>query len=425
MIKYIEDVIMKWLGVSDFYTPNSNLYADLILFGIGLVIVYGLVLLCRWLVSFVARKLSSKTVNKVDDYLLERKFFTRVAYIPGLILLDILVDLLFATHPQTHHLLKVTLGILSVINICALFFSVLNAMEDAHTRRDARRGSIRGIVQALKTTTYVVATIFILSLILGVKIGTLLTALGAASAILMLVFKDSILGLVGGIQLSMNKVVLPGDWIEMPSAGADGNVLEISQVTVKVQNWDNTIVTIPTYDLISKPVKNWRGMSESGVRRIKRSIFIDMTSVKFCTDEMLERYAGIEYVAGYVKEKQKEIDEDNAARRINGELEVNGRQQTNIGVFRAYLQRYLENHPGLSRDFTLMARQLQPTEAGIPIEIYVFTKTTAWVEYEGIQSDIFDHIIAAVPYFDLRVYQSPSWNDYRLFQSATPGEPLK
>ncbi len=415
MIEYIENNLIKWLESIHFYTPNSNLYADLIMFGVGLLIVYCLCLAMRRLIILVVNKLSTRTATLLDDFLLEKRFFHRLAYIPALLMLDILNDLLFASHAQSHHAILVLLSVAWVITLCSIFFAFLNAMEESHAQNNTRPGSsIKGIVQATKTASYVIAAICVFSLILGVEIGTLLTALGAASAVLMLVFKDSILGLVGGIQLSLNKVVLLGDWIEMPAAGADGTVTEISQITVKVRNWDNTIVTIPTYNLISQPVKNWRGMSESGVRRIKRAIYIDMTSVKFCTDEMLERFSKIEYVSEYIAQKQQEIDTYNASIAINETVEVNGRQQTNIGVFRAYLKRYLEDYPHLSKDATLMARQLQPTEVGIPIEIYVFTNTTEWIKYENIQADIFDHVIAAIPYFDLRVYQSPSWNDYRL-----------
>jgi miniconductance mechanosensitive channel len=229
----------------------------------------------------------------------------------------------------------------------------------------------------------------------------------------MLIFKDSILGLVAGVQLSINKMVLPGDWIEMASADADGTVTEISLITVKVQNWDNTITTIPAYDLVTKPVKNWRGMSTSGVRRIKRSVYLDMTSVQFCTKEMLDKYRKIQYLDEYITSKDAEIKQHNQSIAADTDIEMNGRHLTNLGIFRAYLQRYLEHHPMLSHDFTLMARQMQPTNLGMPIEIYAFVKTTNWMDYEKTQSDIFDYIISSVNYFDLRLFQNPSWNDYR------------
>ncbi len=415
MIKYLENIVMKWMESMSFYTPNSNLFADWLMLLVVLVFGYGLYFVVRKIVVFVVKKVSRRTPTAFDDILLVTKFFQRLSYLPSLILVSIFIDLLFATHPRTNHFLSIILSVTAVIIISSIIVAFMNALEKTQDLKATKQGSIRGVAQAVRTSVFIIAAVFILSLILGVKIGTLLTALGAASAVLMLVFKDSILGLVGGIQLSLNKMVLPGDWIEMPAAGADGNVIEISQITVKVQNWDNTIVTIPTYNLISQPVKNWRGMSEAGVRRIKRAIYLDMTSVKFCTDEMLARFRKIQYMADYIDRTQADIDAFNKTLNIDSHItEVNGRRQTNLGVFRAYLQRYLEHHPEVSHDFTLMARQLQPTDTGMPIEIYVFAKTTAWAKYETIQADIFDHIIASIPYFDLRVYQNPSWNDYKL-----------
>jgi miniconductance mechanosensitive channel len=364
--------------------------------------------------TIIVKKLIEQKRGMWRIHLLRKKFFHRLAFIPALLFVNPFVKLLFAEQEDINHFIFIVYNVLSVVIISAILFSFLNALEQNYrSTKYARRSSIRGIVQALQTVILIVATIFSISLIIGVKIGVLLTALGAASAVLMLVFKDPILGLVGGIQLSLNRIVLPGDWIEVPSAGADGTVIEISQISVKVQNWDNTIITIPTYDLVARPVKNWRGMSESGARRIKRSIYIDMISVKFCDDEMLDRFRKIQYLRDYIDGTQDEIVRENEAKSVCPEVEINGRRQTNLGVFRAYLQRYLEHHPQLDDKFTLMARQLDPTANGIPLEIYVFTKTTEWLKYEAIQSDIFDHIIAAIPYFDLRIFQNPSGDDYK------------
>jgi miniconductance mechanosensitive channel len=364
--------------------------------------------------TIVVKKLIEQKRGKWRINLLRSRFFPRLAFIPALLFINPFIDPLFAAQEGMNNFIHTTYSVASVIVISAILLAFLNVLEKNYSgTKYVRRSSIKGIVQALQSVIVIVAAIFSVSLIIGVKIGVLLTALGAASAILMLVFKDPILGLVGGIQLSLNRIVLPGDWIEVPSAGADGAVVEISQISVKVQNWDNTIVTIPTYDLVARPVKNWRGMSESGVRRIKRSIYIDMISVKFCDDGMLERFRKIQYLRDYIDSKQEEITKENEERNICPGMEINGRRQTNLCVFRAYLQRYLEHHPQLDDKFTLMARQLDPTAYGIPLEIYVFTKTTEWLKYEAIQSDIFDHIIAAVPYFDLRIFQNPSGNDYK------------
>jgi len=232
--------------------------------------------------------------------------------------------------------------------------------------------------------------------------------------VLLLVFKDSILGLVASFQMSANNMVRIGDWIEMPKYGADGDVIDISLNTVKVQNWDKTISTIPTYALVADPVKNWRGMSESGGRRIKRAICIDMQTVTFCSDEMLDRFENFEHVATYLKERRGEIEAFNKEHRVDIAEVINGRRITNLGTFRAYIVGYLRHHPLIhTEDMTFLVRQLAPTEHGLPIEIYVFSRDQVWANYESIQADIFDHIIAAVPEFDLAVFQSPTGRDFR------------
>ena len=228
----------------------------------------------------------------------------------------------------------------------------------------------------------------------------------------MFIFKDAILGFVAGIQLSANRMVANGDWIEMPKYGANGNIIEIALTTVKVQNWDKTITTIPTYALITESFKNWRGMSESGGRRIKRAISMDMNTIQFCTEDMLERFSKIQYISDYIKEKTIELQENNKLEQVDHSSIVNGRRMTNIGTFRAYVKAYLTNHPMINKDMTFLIRQLEPTEHGLPIEIYVFSKDQNWANYEGIQSDIFDHVLAVVPEFDLQVFQSPTGMDF-------------
>jgi miniconductance mechanosensitive channel len=227
------------------------------------------------------------------------------------------------------------------------------------------------------------------------------------------VFKDSILGLVASFQVSANDMVRIGDWIEMPNYGADGDVIDISLNTVKVQNWDKTISTIPTYALVSDPVKNWRGMAESGGRRIQRAIHIDMHTVKFCTEEMLDRFEKFEHLSDYLAPRRREVADFNREHNVDTSQSVNGRRLTNLGTFRAYVSGYLRHHPKIHRDLTFLVRQLQPNDKGIPIEIYVFSNDQEWANYEALQADIFDHIIAAVPAFDLAVFQSPTGRDVR------------
>jgi len=255
---------------------------------------------------------------------------------------------------------------------------------------------------------FIVGTLMIIATLVGRDLNTLILGLGTLSAVMMLVFKDPILGFVGGIQLSQNDMVRIGDWITMPKYGADGDVLEITLTTVKVQNWDKSITTIPTYSMVTDSFQNWRGMQESGGRRIKRHVALDMESVKFCTQEMLERFGKYHLIKDYLKLKEDEIQTYNKINNLDTTVLVNGRRQTNLGVFRAYVLEYLRNHPLIHKEMTLMVRQLQPSEKGIPIEIYVFSNMQEWVDFENLQSNIFDHILAVIPMFELRVYQNPS-----------------
>jgi len=236
------------------------------------------------------------------------------------------------------------------------------------------------------------------------------------AAVLMLVFKDPILGFVAGIQLSSNKMVGIGDWVEIPQHQADGDILEIGLTTVKVRNFDNTITTVPTQSLINDSFKNWRGMQESAGRRIKRSINIDINSIRFCDEAMLTRYSRIQYITDYLQSKQNEIEEHNQQQKLDLSSLANGRRLTNVGTFRAYIQAYLEKHPQINQNLTLLVRQLEPSNNGLPIQIYVFSKEKNWVKYESIQADIFDHLIAVAEEFDLRIFQQPSGTD---FQSLT------
>jgi miniconductance mechanosensitive channel len=263
-------------------------------------------------------------------------------------------------------------------------------------------------LQGSKIVVGIIAAILIFSFLLDKSPIYLLTGLGAATAILMLIFKDTIMNFVGGVQVTANDLVQIGDWIEMPKYGADGDVIDISLNTVKVQNFDRTITTIPTYALVSDSFKNWRGMIQTGGRRIMRSVTIDLKSIKFCDNEMIDRFEGIKYLQEYIKTKRVEIDDYNKKNNIDNTNIVNGRRLTNIGTFRAYIENYLANHPNIHRDMIFMVRQLQADEKGVPLQIYAFTNDVAWKNFEKIQSDIFDHIFAVIPFFDLKVFQFPT-----------------
>jgi miniconductance mechanosensitive channel len=314
------------------------------------------------------------------------------------------------------HLWILLFGLLSL-------FSLLNTFEDiAITTESGRRLPLRGLFQGLKLVGAIVVLIFALSLLIGKSPLILFSGLGAMTAILLLIFKDPILGLVAGIQLSANKMLNVGDWLEMPKYEADGEVIDISLTTVKIRNWDKTITTIPTYALISDSFKNWRGMSESGGRRIKRAIYIDATSVHFLSEQDKTRLHKSQLISDYMEQKGIEIDSYNRKHNIDTSLPVIGRRLTNLGTFRAYLTAYLKANSNIHSDMTQMVRHLQPGADGIPIEIYAFTNNTEWLAYENIQADIFDHIFAVLPEFDLRVYQSPTGYDLQQLGKSFQGK---
>jgi miniconductance mechanosensitive channel len=266
-------------------------------------------------------------------------------------------------------------------------------------------------VQLIRIILYIAAGILILSILMGKSPTYFLTAFGAMTALIMLIFKDTILGLVASVQMSANDMVRIGDWVEMPKFNADGDVIAINLNTVKVQNWDKTVTSIPTYYFITDSFKNWRGMKESGGRRIKRALFINAASIKFVDPDMRERFLSYQLLEDYLVSRQKEIDAFNKKQKVDTSVLINGRRMTNIGVFRHYVENYLRNHKDIRKDMSLMVRQLSIEDRGVPIEIYCFTKTTVWTEYEEIQSDIFDHLMAAVSFFDLEIFQQPSGSD--------------
>jgi len=377
-----------------------------------------LVLLAAWVSHFVTRRVVLSIVRVLvrrsktnwDDFLLERRFFSRLAHItPALVISG--TAYLFADAQAAIERFAMVYMFLAGLGV---FFAFLSALEDIYgTYQISKNRPVRGYVQLVKIIVAVFVILVAVSTLMDRSPLILLSGLGAMTAVLLLIFKDSILGLVASIQISMNDMVRIGDWIEMPKFGADGDVIDITLHTVKVQNWDKTITTIPAYALISDSFKNWRGMSESGGRRIKRSISIDMSSIKFCDEEMLDRYQKYQLITDYVKSRRTEVTADNESRKIDTSELINGRRLTNIGTFRAYLGEYLRQNKDITQEMTFLMRQLQPTENGLPLEIYVFSADKDWINYEGIQADIFDHLLAALPMFDLRVFQRPSGHDFQ------------
>ncbi len=368
--------------------------------------------ICLKVIVRAVRKAASKTESTWDDRLVERRVFAQLSHlVPALIIYllgpQVLISPAFS--------LWVTRGaeLYALAALLTAAIRVLTVGREIYEEEFeiARRFPIRVYVQVLKIVLCVGAIILGVSIVTGNSPLLLLSGLGAMMAVILLVSKDSLQGLVAGIQLVSNDMVRPGDWLEIPQHGADGDVVEITLHTVKVQNWDKTISMVPTYALISEGFKNWRGMAESDGRRVKRSIFLDVSSVRFCPPEMIEHFKSIEILRDYVERKEAELAEHNRTRGINEAVEVNGRRMTNVGVFRNYLAAYLSAHPMVNSDMTLIVRQLQPTPQGLPLEVYAFILDKRWAEYEAIQSDIFDHIFAALPQFGLRAFQSPSGED--------------
>ncbi len=354
-----------------------------------------------------------------DDALIECRVLHRLAHlVPGFIFYH-LGPMALAGHPVSVKIIQTAAPIYLVLSGLLAVDALINAgVRIYHSTRDSHEVSIKGLVQFFKIILFLLGGVLVVSILIGQSPLYLLGGLTAMTAVLLLVFRDSILGLVAGIQVSVNRLVACGDWIEMPQYGADGDVIDITLMTVKVQNWDQTITTIPTYALISESIKNWRGMQESGGRRIKRAIYLDVSTIKFCDEEMLARFAKIQYITAHIERKKQELAEYNKLNQVDLSHLVNGRRMTNVGTFRAYVQAYLKNHPQINQEMTFLVRQLAPTSKGLPLEIYVFCKDKVWANYEAIQADIFDHIFAIVPAFDLRVFQKPAGTDFRELASV-------
>jgi len=370
-------------------------------------------LFTRYVIVATLARIILSSESKRDDVFARMKVFSRLSHVAPAMVIYALGPALFASFPMVQKIIE-TASLIYLTLMIVLFIDALISAGLAiyRTYNISKTFPITSFVQIAKLLLYFFGAITILSLLLGKSPFAFFAGLGAMTAVLMLVFKDPILGFVAGIQLSANRMVSVGDWIEMPKFSVDGDIIEIGLTTVKIRNFDKTITTIPTQSLINDSFKNWRGMQETGGRRIKRAVHLDVGSVKFCTAEMLERFARIQFIADYIATKKSELSEFNTSSGVDTSTLVNGRHMTNLGTFRAYVEAYLRAHPKISDEFTLLVRQLKPTEHGLPIEIYVFTTTTDWLEYESIQSDIFDHLLAAASEFDLRLFQNPTGADF-------------
>ena len=377
---------------------------------------------CRYIFLGMFKRLAKKTRNQWDDLIVERKIINKLMHMIPAILVYILLPIAFPPE-ETPKILGI-LQVICKVYIIAVALRFVNAslsvVYEIYNRRESFRNKpVKGFIQLMQVSVFFIGIILIISILIGKSPTTLFAGLGASAAILMLVFKDTILGFVAGIQLSANDMLRPGDWITMDKYGANGTVIEVTLNAVKVKNFDNTITTIPPYALVSDAFQNWRGMSESPGRRIKRSINIDMNSVCFCTPEMLDKFRKISLLSDYIDKTEKELEAYNKEHDIDASIRVNGRRQTNIGVFRAYLVNYLQSLPAVSKELTYMVRQLQSTETGIPIELYFFSTIKEWVPYEGVQSDVFDHVLAVIPEFGLSVFQNVSGSDLRSLKGTS------
>lgn len=405
-------LITRWLTAFDLpYAPLIALFAIIALIAIISLIVHGL--LHRAVLPFL-RRFADKSSHLWPRSIIDKKLFSRFALLMQGVLLQIQLEVFLKGDEPIYSVLMIASQVWLMIFSLLILYSLLDVLlELSDNSSFAGQLPLRGIFQSIKLIATLLIGLMVISLLIGKSPLVLLTGLGAMTAVLMLVFKDPILGLVAGIQLSANNMLKMGDWLDMPKYGADGDVIDIGLTTVKVRNWDKTITTIPTYALISDSFKNWRGMSESGGRRIKRSLNIDATSIHFLSDEEIARMNRAQLLTPYLDGKVAEVANHNASLGCDLTTPLNGRHMTNIGTFRAWLEAWLKSHPQIHKDMTLMVRQLAPGSEGLPIEIYVFTNTTVWLEYEKIQSDIFDHIFALLPEFGLRVHQTPTGNDMR------------
>jgi len=380
-----------------------------------------------WLANLVARLIIDRVVVVVvrkskfkwDDIFLEAHVFTRLSHFAPALVIWFMAGWALEDYPKWLDFVQEMTYLYMIITATVVLNLFLNALHTIYNNLPvAQHRPITGYVQVVRIIIITLALLIVISVVLDKEVGTLLAGIGAMAAVLLLVFKDTILGLVASIQLFENKMIKIGDWITMPSRGVDGTVLEINLNTVKVQNFDKTIMTIPTYSMVSESFQNWSGMEESGGRRIKRSINIDMQTVKFLDPELITKLKKIDILQDYITKKEEEISAFNKANNIDDSVLVNGRRMTNLGTFRAYLEAYLRRHPKISNDMTFLVRHLSPTETGLPVEIYVFSTDQEWAKYESIQADIFDHILSVLPEFGLAVFQNPTGRDFKYMSKS-------
>ncbi|MFO7674339.1 MAG: mechanosensitive ion channel [Lutibacter sp.] len=409
----ITDFISNYLikqGMIPFWASTINLVVTIVFLGLT-VLFLDRILRKIIVVSFKLFSLQTKTA--FDDFLAQSKFPKYISQIIPIYVLKYSIPYVVGDYPVLLNVFNIVINVYAVVLIVKIIRSFLRSTQKyLRTKEKYRDKPLESYAQVMMLFFWGIATIFIVYQLTGKDIMSFAT-LGAASAVILLIFKDTILGFVASIQVSVNDIVRIGDWITYTKFGADGFVTDINLATVLVQNWDNTYTTIPTYSLISDSFQNWRGMQESGGRRIKRSVFIKQSSIKFLTDEKIEEYKKIQLVKTYIDHRQREILKFNEKSGADKSVLINGRNQTNFGIFRKYLNGYLHENSAVNKELTLMVRQLEPTAKGIPLEIYCFISDKRWENFEAIMADIFDHVIASVPYFDLEIFEEPTGADLR------------
>lgn len=415
-------LIRDW--IKDFYMHNGQFdqaaYDSQILYWtLGLVVAFGLLSLLIWFISRgillqIVHAWAVRTKATWDDHLVNNKVFKGFALLVPLGFLEYFLSIAFFNYPEVLAYSDMFVAIIMILIIMVIVNRSLNGLRDILLEIDSLRDKpIASYTQIMKIVISGILIIVILSILTNRSPLFFLGSLGAISAVLLLVFRDTILGFVGSIQLATNDMIRIGDWITMEKFGADGDVQEINLTTVKVRNFDNTITTIPTYSFISDSFRNWRGMQESDGRRVKRSIKIQIDTIKFASPELLKKLSKVEILKTFVEERQHEIEEYNEKHGFVGERAINARQQTNLGLFRRYIEHYLKHNNMINDEMTLMVRQLEPTENGLPLEVYCFTKTKEWLPYENIIADVFDHIFAIINQFELKAFESPSGSDFQ------------
>ena len=410
LICFLEELFLD-LGMNAVLAQYLNLLINLV--GLTLLII-GVNYLIKHFVIEGFRFFTNKTKTTLDDFLIKSNFPKYVGRFLPIYIVYELFPLIFADFPHVLEVFYYVLKVYFIILIIWILRSVLRSTRNyLKTRKEFNDKPLESFSQVIMIFIWIIGFMFIISTLTNKSVVGFVISLGAASAVILLIFKDTILGLVASIQISVNDIVRIGDWISFEKFGADGTVTEINLATVRVQNWDNTYTTIPTYSLISDSFQNWRGMQESPGRRIKRSVFIKQNSVKFLSSMDVEKFKKIQLIAPYLDNKQTEIDKYNESNNVDKTVLINGRNQTNLGVFRKYVDSYLHEHSAIHKEMYLIVRHLAPTANGIPLEILCFSRDKRWENFEYISADIFDHVIAAIPYFDLQLFEAPSGDDFR------------